>query len=166
VKRMADIIETLRTMPYSTISILLFALLFSALSILIQKVTTDINKVQRYSSEIKKWRSELLRAYREGDERKFVKLKRHERRIKKLEMELAKETFKFFIISSVVFITLFLILRNMVYGDAPVVLVPVEVPSFFGQVYEDGIGSLNFIWWYVLCSFSFGSLLRKLTVKM
>ena len=140
--------------PAATLQSLLIAICMSFLIMGLRRLLVDQKKLAALRRELKEYEKLMKKAMRAKDEKTRAKverkLKKRMGRYQQLMRELSWETTKPMLI---MFLSFFIIMF---------ILVPVFNPMF-GTVAYFPVGPvpLNFLWWYVLCSMAFGTLIQR-----
>ena len=140
--------------PAATLQSLLIAICMSFLIMGLRRLLVDQKKLAALRRELKEYEKLMKKAMRAKDEKTRAKLERKLKkrmgRYQQLMRELSWETTKPMLI---MFLSFFIIMF---------ILVPVFNPMF-GTVAYFPVGPvpLNFLWWYVLCSMAFGTLIQR-----
>jgi uncharacterized membrane protein (DUF106 family) len=138
--------------PLSTVLIMLIAVAISFINMSINRLL--INRMvgwEEYRSiqkEVNEWRSQLMQATRANDKKLLEKLKRKESQMTQMQMKISKPSF-ILIPISFSYIVIWWFFLTPVYGGNPVAYVP-------------GIMAISVFWWYMLCSFLFGTLAGRI----
>jgi uncharacterized membrane protein (DUF106 family) len=138
--------------PLSTVLIMLIAVAISFINMTLNRLL--INRMvgwEEYRSiqrEVNDWRSQLMRATRANDKKLIEKLKKKESQITQMQMKISKPSF-ILIPISFSYILIWWFFLTPVYGANPVAYVP-------------GIAAIPVFWWYMLCSFLFGTLAGRI----
>ena len=142
-------------------------MLLSFLISLINRLSTSKEKREQliaWNREVSAWRTELLKARRTGDKKLLKKLLKKEKRIKQLESKALSQSFRQMRTIPIVF-ALFLVVwlaltgRLLYWQIFPGLFSGLE-PVAYLPWFEKPL-QLNFFWWYMLCSFAFGSLFSR-----
>jgi len=136
------------TAPAATITIMLICIAISFLNSSINRLLVSrfvgweqYRKMQKETSE---YRAQTTRAIRTKDKKLLEKLKRKEPQIMNMQKKMVKPQLILFALSfSYIFIWWFVLIP--IYGNETVAYIP-------------GIGPIYVIWWYMICSFLFGTL--------
>ncbi len=151
--------ELLLDMPFSTIFILLLAVTISFLTSLANRLLTDPKKAKAQKKEIAEWNAELRKAQRDKDKKQVEKLMKKQKYILQLQSKMMRQSMKVMLLFIV---PIFLIWRFLggVY-TSPEGAIPIA--------YFPGVGSIlpllnmsSLFWWYMLCSFLFGTVFSRL----
>jgi uncharacterized membrane protein (DUF106 family) len=98
--------------------------------------------------EVNEYRSQMMQATRTNDKKLLEKLKKKETQINRMQMKISKPTF-ILIPISFSYILIWWFFLTPVYGASPVAYVP-------------GIGAIPVLYWYMVCSFLFGTLAGRI----
>jgi len=98
--------------------------------------------------EIAEHRSQTMKAVRANDKKMIEKLKKKDAQINQMNMKMSKPQLLLFPIGFV-YILIWIFFLTPVYGVNSVAIVP-------------GIGGIPVLYWYMICSFMFGTLVSKL----
>jgi uncharacterized membrane protein (DUF106 family) len=151
-------ISTIQTIPLATVVIMLIAITVSFLNMGINRLLItrmcgweEYRKMQKETSE---HRSQMMQAIRANDKKLIEKLKKKQSQIDNMQKKMMKPQMILFPISfSYIIIWFFFLIP--VYGGNAVAYVPGIAP---GVLMPSGI---PVIIWYMLCSFSFGTLASR-----
>ncbi len=144
-----DFIEWL-LMPYApgaTVSILLLSMGVSFLTTFINSLFTKKEELATMKREISEWTSDFTKARRSGDKKLLAKVKKQEPHIRQLQSKMMWRSMKVSIIFMIPFFFMWQLLY-MHYLLNPVAIFP-------------GFGPLPVVWWYLLCSFLFGTFFSR-----
>ena len=140
--------EWLLTIPNSTLFILLLSMSLSFLTALANRLLTNREQLNAWKKEIARWNEDSKKARKSGDKKLLAKVKRKERYILKLQSKMMWQSMKVSFIFMIPFILIWQLLIGF-YGGRIVAYIP-------------GLeGGLPLLWWYMLCSFSSGTLITK-----
>jgi uncharacterized membrane protein (DUF106 family) len=139
--------EWLLPIPNSTLFILLLSMTLSSLTALANRLLTNREQLNAWRKEVARWNADFKRARQSGDKKLLAKVKRKERYILQLQSKMMWQSMK---VSLIFMIPFFLIWQLLIgfYGTTPVAYIP-------------GLGGLPLFWWYLLCSFTSGTLIMK-----
>jgi len=98
--------------------------------------------------EVAEHRSQMMQATRTNDKKLLEKLKKKEAQINRMQMKISKPQFILFPISFS-YIVIWIFFLTPVYGANNVAYVP-------------GIGGIPVLYWYMICSFLFGTLAGRI----
>jgi uncharacterized membrane protein (DUF106 family) len=134
---------------------------------------TDVEKMRRYNFELKAFRSEMTQAMREGDKQKQEKLKKKQQQMNKMQMEMSKEQMKPTLLFMIPLWVIYFLMSGFVGGGLLIVL-PIFIPEVACStastvshcvattVFSSAIPWMPFFWWYMICSFTFSTLINRL----
>jgi uncharacterized membrane protein (DUF106 family) len=138
--------------PWSTVLIMLIAITVSLINMSINRLLInrmvgweEYRTIQR---EVNEWRSQMMQATRTNDKKLLEKLKKKEAQMNRMQMKISKPTF-ILIPISFSYILIWWFFLTPVYGAHPVAYVP-------------GIGAIPVLYWYMICSFLFGTLAGRI----
>jgi uncharacterized membrane protein (DUF106 family) len=137
--------------PVSTVVILLITVAVSSINMVINRLLiTRMVGWQEYKvmqKEIKEHSALKMQAMRANDKKMLEKLKKKDAQINRMQMKMSKPQLLLFPIGFV-YILIWIFFLTPVYQQASVAIVP-------------GIGGIPVLYWYMLCSFMFGTLITK-----
>ncbi len=84
--------------PYAAITVLLFCIFIQVITAIIYRAMTDIDKLNRYQSEIMEWRSKYMKALKSGDKKTLDRLNKRKRRIERLQVEVFKASMRAWVV--------------------------------------------------------------------
>lgn len=153
---MAWIPQILLDIPFSTIFILLLAVVITLLTSLANRLLTDPEKSKAWRKEITDWNSELRKARRSGDKKRVEKLMKKQQQILQLQSKMMWQSTKIMLMFFVPLIIIWQILGGD-YGSTPIAYFPgigwnLPIPFF----------NSSLVWWYMLCSFFFSTMFSHL----
>ncbi len=108
----------------------------------------------RKKSIIDQWKREYGEARKKKDSRHVKRLEKKQDQIRKLESQLAMKTMKLFVITTIPFWLVFYLLSQNFSSLGQFLILPLSFPLIGGK--------MNFFWWYLICSFTFSNILRKI----
>lgn len=144
------------SIPFSTIFIFLLALTISLLTSLANRLLTNPKQLKAWRKEIAEWNSELRKAQREGDKKRIEKLMKKQQYILQIQAKMSWQSMKVMLLFLVPLLIMWQILGGF-YSTRPVAYFPgvgasIGIPLF----------SNSLVWWYMLCSFLFGTIFSHL----
>jgi uncharacterized membrane protein (DUF106 family) len=138
--------------PFSTVLILLITFAVSLINMTINRLLVSRmvgwEEYKVMQKEIAEHRSQTMKAVRANDKKMIEKLKKKDAQINQMNMKMSKPQLLLFPIGFV-YILIWIFFLTPVYGVHSVAIVP-------------GIGGIPVLYWYMLCSFMFGTLVSKL----
>jgi uncharacterized membrane protein (DUF106 family) len=138
------------TIPTATVSIMLIALIISFVNMTINRLLISRmvgwKEYQAMQKEMREYQSEMMKAARANDKKMMEKLKKKDSQIKNMQAKMLKPQM-FLFLFTVVYFVIWPILNG--YFPHPVAYVP-------------GIGQIPFFYWYLVCSFFFGTLAGRI----
>jgi uncharacterized membrane protein (DUF106 family) len=134
---------------------------------------TNVDKMRRYNFELKAFRSEMTQAMREGDKQKQEKMKKKQQQMNKMQMEMSKEQMKPTLLFMIPLWGVYFLMSSLVGGGLLVVL-PIFIPyvacsssstvahCISATSFGAAVPWMPFFWWYMICSFTFSTLINRL----
>ena len=138
--------EVLQNIPYSTVFIFLVAAGVSCLTTFANRLLTNPEKSKAWRKEISEWTTELRKAQKGGDKKNTEKLMKKQQYIMQLQSKMMWQVLGGFYRSSTG------VVMDIAYlpGLGPTIPLPL-------------IGAVaSLIWWYLVCSFLFGTIFSHL----
>lgn len=158
--------------PYymTSLVVLGISLSLSMTSSLLSRKLMDINRMKRYSVEIKKFK-ELEKEVKEtGDRKAAIKLKRKQKYIEKITRTVMWQRFKPMLVYFVPFLLLFIFLSST-FGNTTAAMFPFNIGKIpllnmfvrgpWGVYVPMGF-ALGYVSWYIISSFGFTTVIQKL----
>ncbi|MFB0545256.1 MAG: EMC3/TMCO1 family protein [Asgard group archaeon] len=152
--------------PGSMLFIVLVSICLSLITATVTKVLIDVKKLRKYTEQIKEWNKKRAEAIKKADKKLFIKVKRKEKYIQRLQREMMGMQFKPMLVFMLPFILIFFLLRTVFENDI-VVHLPFRMIWDLGGDVENlpggdrTITGMHFVGWYIMSSFAFGSLIQK-----
>ena len=118
---------------------------------------TNVEKMRRYSTEMKAFRSELSEATKAGDKQKVEKLKKKQQQMQKMQLEMSRDQMKPTLLFMLPLLGVYYLVSRFIGVNTILAISPIPLQIF-------GIGppiSVNFFWWYFICSFSFSGIISR-----
>lgn len=145
---------------YSIFVILAIAAAVSLGTTVITKRAVDWEKVRRNKAEVSKFYNQLREAMKKRDAKEVHKLQQMRPEISKLQGEIFSQTMKPAIFYLIPIMIIWIILLNL-YSGWVVAWLPftIDLP-FFGRLVAFGVG-----WWYIISSFGFSQIFRKIMIR-
>jgi uncharacterized membrane protein (DUF106 family) len=144
---MTNRLVDLTIIPYSTFFILALSFFLSFITLLTNRLLTNIEQTKAWNQEIAAWRADSIKAARTGDKKLLAKVKKQQTQMLQLQSKIMSQQLKVSFIWTIPFMLLWLFYLSPMYAKVgPVAYLP-------------GIGgewSLNYVLWYFLCSMLFG----------
>lgn len=119
---------------------------------------TNIEKMRRYTTEMKAFRSELSQATKAGDKQKVEKLKKKQQQMQKMQAEMSMDQMKPTLLFMLPLFGVYYLVSHFIGVNTVIAVAPFPLQLF-------GIGppvEVNFFWWYFICSFTFSSIISRL----
>jgi len=143
--------EFLKIIPYSTIFITLLAFLVSLITTLLNRKFIDRRLFAKWQKEIQEWNAEKELAKKTGDKKLLAKVRKREIQIMQIRAKMSKQQTKVMVITFIPLLLMWWVLTSF-YGFTPVAYMPL-----LGEPVE-----INFVYWYLICSFFFNFLLSRI----
>ena len=143
--------EFLKIIPYSTIFITLLAFLVSLITTLLNRKFIDRRLFAKWQKEIQEWNAEKELAEKTGDKKLLAKVRKREIQIMQIRAKMSKQQTKVMVITFIPLLLMWWVLTSF-YGFTPVAYMPL-----LGEPIE-----INFVYWYLICSFFFNFLLSRI----
>ncbi len=118
---------------------------------------TNVEKMRRYSTEMKAFRSELSEATKAGDKQKVEKLKKKQQQMQKMQLEMSRDQMKPTLLFMLPLLGVYYLVSRFIGVNTILAISPIPLQIF-------GIGppiSVNFFWWYFICSFTFSGIISR-----
>ncbi len=159
--------------PTSAIFIVLVSIFISIISTSATRLITDVDALKETMIKVNEWNQKKKQAMAKADKKLWLKVKRDEERIKKLQSSMMMKRMKPMLITTVPFLIIFAIVRtafsghyyawlpfNM--GGFPFVGNPWFAPTSISSGEPEGFSKATFTLWYFMVSFAFGSLISRI----
>ncbi|MCD6469755.1 DUF106 domain-containing protein [Candidatus Bathyarchaeota archaeon] len=143
--------EFLKIIPYSTIFITLLAFLVSLITTLLNRKFIDRRLLAKWQKEIQEWNAEKELAKKTGDKKLLAKVRKREIQIMQIRAKMSKQQTKVMVVTFIPLLLMWWVLTSF-YGFTPVAYMPL-----LGEPIE-----INFVYWYLICSFFFNFLLSRI----
>lgn len=149
---MALLPDWLLTSPGSTIFILCFSILITFITSLTNRLLVNREQIDAWRREIAAWTADSQKAQRTGDKKLLAKVKKQQPRIVQLQSKMLRQSFKPMLVYMIPLMLLWQFFLIPLYGTGTIAY----LPGLFGGEWE-----LPLFWWYMLCSFLFGTLFSR-----
>jgi len=151
---MLDLVQ-LVTRPIVVVAVVSFVNV--VLQTLISKKFTDPNKLKQYSEELKEYTAALEAAKKSKDKKLLKQLEKRKKYISTLESEIRRSTTYQLIVSLILSLAVFYLLSYLFKPGEPIAFISTYLiwpPS--------EIVKLDFILWFIISSFFFSIVVRKI----
>jgi len=118
---------------------------------------TNIEKMRRYTAEMKAFREEMSAATKAGDKAKLERLKKKQQQMTKMQTEMSTENLKPTLLFMVPLMGVYYLVSSFIKG-AILAVSPIAIPLLITSIPIN----LNFFWWYMICSFTFSGIITRL----
>lgn len=154
--------EFLLEIPISTVFIFSLAAAISLLTSLANRLLTNPEQSKTRRKEIAEWNAELRKAQRSKDKKRVEKLMKKQQYILQLQSKMMWQSMKVMLLFFVPLILMWQILGGF-YQGKPIAFFP-GVSNNLGVVTIPLVGMQlhSLMWWYLLCSFLFGTVFSHL----
>jgi len=123
---------------------------------------TNIDKMRRYNAEMKAFRAEMTAATKAGDKVKVEKLKKKQVQMQKMQAEISMDNLKPTFLFMLPLLGVYYLVSSFV-KNATLVISPIPFGPFHIGSYALGWNiEVPFFWWYLICSFTFSSIITRL----
>jgi len=140
-----------------TLLVILEALGVNCLYAVGRRKFTDIDKLRRYTNEMKAFRSEMSAAQKAGDKVKLDKLKKKQVQMQKMQAEMSMDQMKPTLLFMLPLLGVYYLVSSFI-KNATLVISPIPLQLFnYGPPIE-----VPFFWWYMICSFTFSGMITRL----
>jgi uncharacterized membrane protein (DUF106 family) len=154
------------------VTVFMIAVVVAFFITLANKLLVDQDRLEFLQKEMKVYQSEMMAAQKSGDQAAQAKVQKKQKEFMKLQQEMMGNSFKPMIVTMVPILLVFWWMASVpaitsFYMEIPAVtyytlLVPIfhmfYKPSAFVPV---GIMAIEWLGWYILCSFAFSMVFRK-----
>jgi len=144
-----DFIEFILSPKGATIFVFLLSILISLITSTTQRLLTDVKKMAVWRKEVADWTKEYNKAKREANKKEIARLKKKEKYMMDLQKKMMWSSMRPTLLFFIPFIIIWQVILIPLYANHPVV------------AYFPGIGGLNVVYWYMVCSFMSGTLIQK-----
>lgn len=138
--------------PESTVFVLFLALLMTFITSLANRLLTNREQLTAWRKQTSEWQKEFNEARKSGDKKELDKAMRKQKQIMQIQSKMFMQQMKVTLIFIVPFF-LFWTWLNSIYGSIAVAI----LPGWFLAT-EGTAGGLTVFYWYLLCSFMFGTI--------
>lgn len=159
--------------PYfgAIIGVFIIAVLVSFIITVANKLLVDQDRLQFLQGEMKGFQSEMMKAQKSGDPKAMAEMQKKQAKFMELQKEMMFNSFKPMIVTFVPIILIFYWMAgnpliNHLYLNLPsftyyVLLVPI-FHTFYHQSAGVPVMAIEWLGWYILCSFAMSFVWRKL----
>jgi uncharacterized membrane protein (DUF106 family) len=153
----------LREIPFSTLFMLLLALLVSLMTTLVNRRFTNPEKTKSWRREISDWNKKLRAAQRSQDKKTTEKLMKDQKYIMQLQSKMMWQSMK---VSLLFIVPLFLMWQILggfytsYEGPSPMPIPIAYFPGLGHIIPYLPFFNYSLIWWYLICSLLFGTVFQ------
>jgi uncharacterized membrane protein (DUF106 family) len=150
--------EILKLIPVSTIFILLLSMCLSLATSLANRFLTNQDQLRTWRREIAEWNADFKKARKTNDKKLLAKVKKQQPQIMKIQSKMSWQSMKVSFIFMIPFFLLWYLFLTPTYFDVPAVA---YIPNILSSASGVSWIPLPLFWWYLLCSFLFGTLFAR-----
>jgi len=149
--------EILQVIPVSTIFILFLSMSLSLTTSLANRFLTNQDQLRAWRREVAEWQAEFNKARKTEDKKLLAKVKKRQPQITKIQSKMTWQSMKVSFIFMIPFFLLWYLFLTPTYMYVPAV-------AYIPNIFSEGISwlPLPLFWWYLLCSFLFGTLFARI----
>jgi len=151
--------EILKVIPVSTIFILFLSMALSLVTSLANRFLTNQEQLRTWRREIAEWTADFNKARKTGDKKLLAKVKKQQPQITKIQSKMMWQSMKVSFIFMIPFFLLWSLFLTPTYYNVTAVAYIPDIMSSNGSA---SWLSLPLFWWYLLCSFLFGTLFSRI----
>ncbi len=119
---------------------------------------TDMDKMRRYTAEMKAFRSEMSAATKEGNKQKMERLKKKQQQMSKMQAEMSMQQLKPSLLFMIPLLGVYYLMQHLVGVSSVLAVSPIAIPLVITSIPM----AMPFFWWYMICSFSFSGVISRL----
>ncbi len=144
--------------PLSTLFMLILAFTISLLMTVANRLLSNPVQTKAWRKETMEWNTELRKAQKAGDKKTVDKLMKKQKQILQIQSKMTWNSMK---VTLLFFIPLIIVWQFLgaALGAHPVAYFPGIGPNL---PTPGGIFGASFLWWYLLCSMTFGTVFSHL----
>ena len=144
--------ELITVTPYSTLFILSLSSFISFITSLTNRLLTNREQMKAWNQEIAAWRADSIKAKRTGDKKLKSKIDRQQKHIMQIQSKMTWQSMKTTFVWIIPLMLLWVVFLTPTYANAgPVAYLPGI----------DEVWGIPFFYWYLLCSFTAGTLINR-----
>lgn len=133
--------------PVATVFVLTLAFTLTFITTGVNRLLTNPTQLREWREEIKTWTDEYRAAAKTKDKKKLAQVEKQKTRIMKLQQKMSWQSMK---VSLLFFVPLLIVWQFLIgIYRGPVAFLP-------------GMGAIPIVFWYLLCSLFFSTLLSKM----
>ena len=149
----AQTLDFLKEPPASTLFLMVLAFVVSALTTYISKRSMNVEEYRRSMEESTHAQQELMAAMRSGNQRRIQKAQQRQKDSQQAQMKNSNSQMKSSMYTMIPLLIMWQILGGFYGRSAGVAWMPFD-PILFGT-------KLNYITWYIICSFTASIVMRR-----
>jgi uncharacterized membrane protein (DUF106 family) len=144
--------ELITITPYSTLFILSLSSFISFITSLTNRLLTNREQMKAWTQEIAAWRADTMKAKRTGDKKLKSKVDKQQKHIMQIQSKMTTQSMKTTFVWIIPLMLLWVVFLTPTYANAgPVAYLPGI----------DEVWGIPFFYWYLLCSFTAGTLINR-----
>jgi uncharacterized membrane protein (DUF106 family) len=144
--------ELITVTPYSTLFILSLSSFISFITSLTNRLLTNREQMKAWTQEIAAWRADTMKAKRTGDKKLKSKVDKQQKHIMQIQSKMTWQSMKTTFVWIIPLMLLWVVFLTPTYANAgPVAYLPGI----------DEVWGIPFFYWYLLCSFTAGTLINR-----
>jgi len=147
--------EILQSIPVSTVFILLLSMALSFITSLANRLLTNQDQLRAWRKEVATWTADFNKARKSNDKKLLDKVKKQQPEITKIQSKMTFQSMKVSFIFMIPFFLLWYLFLTPTYFSVAAVA---YIPSISGP----DVWAIPLFWWYLLCSFMFGTLFARI----
>lgn len=150
--------EVLQSLPVSTVFILLLSMALTFVTSLANRFLTNQEQLRAWRREIAEWTADFNKARKTNDKKLLAKVKSRQSDITKIQSKMTWQSMKVSFIFMIPFFLLWSFFLTPTYWSVPAVA---YLPTIMGSEGGASWMPIPLFWWYLLCSFLFGTLFAR-----
>ena len=151
----AQSLDFLKDPPASTIFLMVLAFVISAITTYITKRTMNVEEYRKSMEESSHAQQELMAAMKGGNQRRIQKAQQRQKEAQQIQMKHSSLQTKSTMYTIIPIMIMWWILGNFYGRSVGVAWMPFDPVLWSGR-------KLNYITWYVICSFTASLIMRRL----
>jgi len=150
--------EILRVIPVSTIFILFLSMALTFVTSLANRLLTNQDQLRAWRREVAQWNADFRKARKTGDKKLLAKVQKMQPQIMKIQSKMSWQSMKVSFMFMIPFFLLWYFFLTPTYITVSAVA---YIPNFLSSTSGVSWVPLPLFWWYLLCSFLFGTLFAR-----
>ena len=145
----------LKEPPWSTLFILGISVAISLVTTVANRMVMDLDEYRRWMVESRHLQQELMGAMRSGNQRHIAKVRKRQQDMTKTQQKMMMNQWKTMLFTFVPFILIWQVLTKF-FSGVTIAYMPFNMPWIAPQ------GTLSLWTWYLFCSISTSTILRRI----